>query len=44
VKPGGVPAGNYRARFVGLEDTTHIEYGAGLRFKFRPPDMGPGIP
>jgi hypothetical protein len=35
VQPGGVPPGTYRARFLGVEDTTHVEYGAGLRFVFQ---------
>lgn len=34
VKEGGVPPGEYVARFTGIEDTNHIEYGAGLWFKF----------
>jgi hypothetical protein len=31
---GGPPAGNYKARFVGVEQTTHEEYGDGLRWKW----------
>lgn len=29
---GCVPAGFYRAKFVGVEPTEHEEYGAGLKF------------
>jgi hypothetical protein len=33
VKAGaGVPAGHYRAKFVDVEQTTHDEYGDGLKF------------
>ncbi|MFM9057536.1 MAG: hypothetical protein ACKOSQ_00140 [Planctomycetaceae bacterium] len=32
---GGPPAGNYRATFEGVEQTTHEEYGAGLRWKWK---------
>ena len=32
---GGPPAGNYRAEFVGVETTTHEEYGDGLRWSWR---------
>jgi hypothetical protein len=34
IKAAGVPAGMYRARFVGVEPTNHAEYGPGLRFQF----------
>jgi hypothetical protein len=34
VKPAGPPPGSYRARFVGVEQTNHIEFGPGLRFVF----------
>jgi hypothetical protein len=35
VKAGaGVPAGFYRARFLGVDPTEHEEYGAGLKFVF----------
>jgi hypothetical protein len=30
----GPPAGNYKATFQGVEQTTHESYGAGLRFSF----------
>jgi hypothetical protein len=29
-----VPVGQYRARFVGVEDTNHDEYGPGVAWKF----------
>jgi hypothetical protein len=32
---GGPPAGNYKATFVGVETTTHEEYGDGLRWKWK---------
>lgn len=32
---GGPPAGNYRATFEGVEQTTHEEYGDGLRWKWK---------
>lgn len=28
------PAGLYKARFLGIEEMMHAEYGAGLRFDF----------
>ena len=31
---GGPPAGVYKAKFVGVEETEHDEYGAGLKFVF----------
>lgn len=31
---GGPPVGVYKAKFVGVEETTHDEYGAGLKFVF----------
>jgi hypothetical protein len=31
---GGPPPGNYKARFAGVEQTTHEEYGDGLRWKW----------
>lgn len=31
---GGPPAGNYKAKFVGVEKTTHEEYGDGLRWSW----------
>ena len=34
IQQGSVPAGTYVARFLGVEDTQHDEYGAGLRFRF----------
>jgi len=35
VSNAGPPAGNYKAEFVGVEQTTHEEYGDGLRWKWR---------
>ena len=35
---GGPPAGNYRAVFEGVEQTTHEEYGDGLRWKWKVTD------
>jgi hypothetical protein len=35
---GGPPAGNYKAHFVGVEQTTHEEYGDGLRWKWKVAD------
>jgi len=35
---GGPPAGNYRATFEGVEQTTHEEYGDGLRWKWKVTD------
>lgn len=35
VKDIGVPAGQYLAAFVGVEDTVHPQYGAGIRFQFK---------
>lgn len=32
---GGPPAGNYRAVFEGVEQTTHEQYGEGLRWKWK---------
>jgi hypothetical protein len=32
---GGPPAGNYKATFVGVEQTTHEEYGEGLRWSWK---------
>ena len=32
---GGPPAGNYKAEFVGVEQTTHEEYGDGLRWRWK---------
>jgi hypothetical protein len=32
---GGPPAGNYKAEFVGVEQTSHEEYGDGLRWKWK---------
>lgn len=32
---GGPPAGNYRAEFIGVEKTTHEEYGEGLRWSWK---------
>jgi hypothetical protein len=34
VTSGGPPTGSYAARFAGIEETTHDEFGAGLRWKF----------
>jgi hypothetical protein len=34
VQQSGPPPGNYRARFQGIENTSHPEYGAGVRFLF----------
>jgi hypothetical protein len=35
---GGPPPGNYKARFVGVEQTTHEEYGPGLRWSWEVSD------
>ncbi len=37
IEQGGstVPAGAFRAKFTGVEDTEHEEYGAGFRFVFK---------
>lgn len=35
IKSSDVPAGVYKARFVGVERTTHAEYGGGLRFEWQ---------
>jgi hypothetical protein len=32
---GGPPPGSYRAEFLGVETTTHEEYGDGLRWKWK---------
>ena len=29
-----LPVGAYRAEFVGIETTTHVEYGDGMQWKF----------
>lgn len=34
IKSSEVPVGVYKAKFSGVENTTHAEYGAGLRFSF----------
>jgi hypothetical protein len=34
LQPSSVPPGKYHARFLGVEDSTHIEYGVGLRWIF----------
>jgi hypothetical protein len=34
VSPGGVPPGNYAAKFAGVESVTNDKYGDGLRWKF----------
>ena len=31
---GGPPAGNYKAKFVGVEQHDHEQYGPGLRWKW----------
>ena len=31
---GGPPAGNYRAKFLGVEQHDHEQYGPGLRWKW----------
>lgn len=35
---GGPPPGNYKAEFVGVEQTTHEEYGDGLRWAWKVTD------
>ena len=37
---GGPPSGLYRAKFVGVEETEHAEFGPGLRFNFEVIDPG----
>ena len=32
---GGPPPGNYKASFEGVEQTTHDEYGEGLRWNWK---------
>lgn len=34
VSAGGVPAGSYRAKLVGVEQIVNDQYGPGLRFSF----------
>ncbi|MBL8793363.1 MAG: hypothetical protein JNM56_05645 [Planctomycetia bacterium] len=34
VKEMGAPPGHYLGKLVAIEDTNHIEYGAGIRFVF----------
>lgn len=34
VSSGGVPAGSYMAKFLGVEETHNDEYGAGIRWLF----------
>jgi hypothetical protein len=34
LKSADVPAGVYSAKFVGVERTTHAEFGGGLKFSF----------
>jgi len=34
IKSTDCPAGVYKARFTGVEEMTHAEYGDGLRFDF----------
>jgi len=34
VTPGGVPPGNYQAKFEGVEPTENDKYGKGWRWKF----------
>jgi hypothetical protein len=31
---GSVPPGTYNSKFVGIEETSHEEYGPGLRWRF----------
>jgi hypothetical protein len=34
LKSSDVPAGVYNAKFIGVERTTHAEFGGGLKFSF----------
>lgn len=34
IKSSDVPVGVYTVRFVGVENTTHVEYGGGLKFEW----------
>ncbi len=34
IKSSDVPQGVYKAKFVGVERTTHPEYGGGLKFEW----------
>jgi hypothetical protein len=34
VRRAGPPPGTFRGRFLGVETSTHVQYGAGLRFLF----------
>jgi len=34
VEQSGLPVGSYRAKFVGVEESSHDEWGPGLTWKF----------